>query len=327
MTTTPLRKELDRLARTHHGVVTREELLSIGWTGHAIDWAADTGVLRVLFPGIYRVNGAPDTWKGRAMAAQRRVERQARRRLPHEAEAIPLVAIAEQAAAHLHDLPGHARPQEITVVTSRRCRSSLVVVRMRRTFGAVDLVQVDRIPVVSLAWNATELAGVVRPRRFDDLISSLFASGRLRPGQLLGAAHRAQGVPGQARAIAAARRVEHTYRSNTEHVLYDAFVAAGITPSAVNEVVPTSGGLDPECDFLWYDEQVDVELDGPHHLLPSQRAHDRQRDRELRADGVDVHRFPVEEVDEDPTDVARRVAAVLEERRRARGDTEALQPR
>lgn len=316
MTTTRQRQRLDRLARAHHGVVTREELQSIGWTDHAIDWAVGTGVLRVLFPGVYRVNGAPDTWRGRAMAAQRRVDRQVRRRLPPDAALVPLVALAERAAAHLHGLPGHARPKPITLITSCRCRSSLVATRTRRSFAAVDLVEVDRIPAVSLAWNMTELAGLLSSRRYDDLVSGLFASDRLRPGQLLGAAHRAQGVPGQGQAIAAARRVEHTYRSNTEHVLFDAFLAVGLPPPDVNRVVATTSGLAPECDYVWEDEKVEVELDGPHHLLPSQRERDRRRDRALRQDGWSVHRFPVEEVDEDPEDVARRVATVLQERRR-----------
>lgn len=43
------------------------------------------------------------------------------------------------------------------------------------------------------------------------------------------------------------------------------------------------------------------------------------RDRILRADGWEVVRFPVEEVDDDPTDVAARVATILARRRPATG--------
>lgn len=315
MLTPSLRRRLAKLARTHHGVVTREELLGIGFTRRTIDLAVDRRLLVRLFPGVYRVNGAPDTWRGRALAAQRRVERHLRRKSA-EAPTPPLVAVGERAAAHLHGLPGHTRRPAITVVASHRCRSSLVTVRTRHSFTALDLVEVDRIPTVSVAWNMVELAGLLTTSRYADAVAHVFGSGALRPGQLLGAAHRAQGVPGRTRAISAAQNVKHTYRSGTERTLYEAFVAVGIPPSGVNEVVTTSSGLAPECDYFWCDEQVDVELDGPHHLLPSQRTHDRQRDRALRADGVEVYRIPVEEVDEDPVGVAQRVKAILEARSR-----------
>ena len=107
--------------------------------------------------------------------------------------------------------------------------------------------------------------------------------------------------------------VDHM-RSQAEHRLADAFHRLGLPPPACNQRVPTTAGPTYELDLAWHDERLDVEVDGPHHLLPSQRRQDRVRDRHLRADGWEVVRFPVEELDDDVEDVARRIGAALRRR-------------
>lgn len=313
---TELRHRLARIARRHHAVATREELLGEGLTDEAIEWALTTAQIEALFPGVYRINGAPDTWRTRAVAAQRRVERQLRRRNPVDAPK-PLAVIGGAAAAHLHGLPGYSRPPELTVVTSRRCRSTAANIQRRSSLSEIDVIKIDRIPATSLAWTCVEVAGNGGPHVRGDLVAHVLGTNRLRPGQLLGAAHRAEGVPGRgavaSEVTAITGAVSHA-RSVAEKALARTCGDLGLQMPALNRFVATTAGPIHELDLVWFDALVDVEVDGPHHLLPSQRRRDRQRDRELRTDGWEVVRFPVEEIDEDPVDVARRIGAVLTRR-------------
>ncbi len=144
-------------------------------------------------------------------------------------------------------------------------------------------------------------------------------SGPAGSGTVVGAAHRAD-VAGQAAVLdllrALAGPVNH-YRSGTEKRLVKACLALGLPTPRVNHRVRTTAGPAYELDAVWLDVRLDVEVDGPHHLLPSQRRRDRVRDRHLRGDGFEVARFPVEEVDDDPAEVAERIAAILARRERA----------
>lgn len=315
---TTLRRRVARLARRQHGIVTREELRELGLTDHTIDWALATSQLVALFPGVYRVNGAPDTWHGRALAAQRRVERQLRR-LDPTGTAPPLAVIGGDAAAHLHDLPGHGRAPKLTVVTSRRSRSRSVPVRCRPSLTEADVGEIDRVPVTSLAWTGVTTAARSDEDERRDLLAHLIGTGRLRHGQLVGAAHRAD-VAGRAAVLDLLRSmtgaVSH-YRSDAEKRLVAACAGLGLPAPLVNHRVRTTSGPEYELDAVWLDVRLDVEVDGPHHLLPSQRRRDRVRDRHLRDDGFEVARFPVEEVDDDPPEVAGRIAAILARRQRA----------
>lgn len=310
-----VRRKVLRLARRQHGIVTRAELLAAGMTSHAIDWGLSSGQLVRLFPGVYRVAGAPDSWAGRALAAQRHVTQQATRaRTLHP----PIVAVGGAAAAHVHGLPRHDRPPRIVVASSQRARVRKLLVAHRPALSVGDVTTVQSIPVTGLAWTAVARAAELGGTSGQDLLASLVGTGTLSVGQLVGAAHRADGVRGRGAVLAwlhtLGPRVDH-HRSGAERRLDHACAGLDIAPSARNLRVRTSDGARHELDLVWEEELLDVEVDGPHHLEPSQRARDRARDRALRADGWEVTRFPVEEVDEDPLDVARRIEKVLEQRR------------
>jgi len=58
-----------------------------------------------------------------------------------------------------------------------------------------------------------------------------------------------------------------------------------------------------------------VEIDGPHHLQPAQRAHDETRDRHLRAAGYDTLRFTHYEVMHDLDRVLSAIRSAVESRK------------
>jgi hypothetical protein len=62
-----------------------------------------------------------------------------------------------------------------------------------------------------------------------------------------------------------------------------------------------------EADLAIVEICLDIEVDGPHHLLPAQREKDQVRDRWMRRAGWEVERFSTELIDLRPVTFAARV--------------------
>ncbi|MBI2170287.1 MAG: type IV toxin-antitoxin system AbiEi family antitoxin domain-containing protein [Actinobacteria bacterium] len=60
---------LAQIATTHHGLVTRAQLIAAGFTDTMIMTRISRGWLEVVHPGVYRVAGSPHTWEQRLLAA------------------------------------------------------------------------------------------------------------------------------------------------------------------------------------------------------------------------------------------------------------------
>lgn len=306
MLTPQLRRDIGALAARHHGVVTREELLALGIGRHALAWAIRVCVLRRLFPGVYALNGAPDTWRMRAVAAHRRVDRQLRRKDPVD-RSPPLVAIGGASAAHIHELVGFGRAPGIVVSTSRRCRSRTVETATRHSLDPVDVTELDGITVTALAWTLLDVATTASRERVCDLVVQVLGRDRLGAAELAATAERATGVAGRHVVLEVLTDLTGRHRSLAEKRLADACIEVGLPPPDTNRTVKAAGRT-YELDLYWEDVRLDIEVDGPHHLLADQRQRDRRRDRHLRDDGFEVVRIPVEDIDDDPGEAARRVA-------------------
>ena len=74
-------------------------------------------------------------------------------------------------------------------------------------------------------------------------------------------------------------------------------------------LVEVNGTRLGEADLAVVQIRYDIEIDGPHHLLPAQRQRDDHRDRVMRRRaGWEVERFPTELIDLRPTMFKARVA-------------------
>ena len=71
--------------------------------------------------------------------------------------------------------------------------------------------------------------------------------------------------------------------------------------------VALHGRIVGEADLAVVEICLDIEVDGPHHLLPPQREKDQLRDRWMRRAGWEVERFPTELIDLRPVTFAARV--------------------
>lgn len=76
-----------------------------------------------------------------------------------------------------------------------------------------------------------------------------------------------------------------------------------------------------EADLPCVQLLLDVEVDGPHHLLPAQQGRDQRRDRLARQAGWTVERFPTELIDLDPSGFERQVGNVVDGLVRRRAGT------
>jgi very-short-patch-repair endonuclease len=104
------------------------------------------------------------------------------------------------------------------------------------------------------------------------------------------------------------------FRSRMEMRLYEAMRRRGLPEPRVNRLTQV-GNRYYEFDFLFVDGQLVVEADGPHHRLPSRAAEDAERDRYVRAHGLEVLRFDDDDIDRSADTCALSVEQTIDERR------------
>lgn len=172
------------------------------------------------------------------------------------------------------------------------------------------------LPVAGVDWALGDLAREVGDR---DLARAVAAACRKRTTSLerWTASVEARGTfVGSARANRVARALGgELVHSGAEGLLREALRTLGERPHAEPYDLYAGGVLIAQLDVAFLVEKVDVEVDGPHHFLPEQVLRDRKRDARVRAEGWEVLRFTVFEVEADPIGVARQIIAALRRRR------------
>jgi very-short-patch-repair endonuclease len=71
-----------------------------------------------------------------------------------------------------------------------------------------------------------------------------------------------------------------------------------------------------EADFVWWDQRLIVEIDGPHHFLRSVAERDRVRDADLLVEGFRTLRFTERRLVGTPAAIAWTVLRTLGAERR-----------
>jgi very-short-patch-repair endonuclease len=86
----------------------------------------------------------------------------------------------------------------------------------------------------------------------------------------------------------------------------DVFHALGFPKAIANVKV-----LGHEVNAYWPQFKLIAEVDGPPHERPRAKRRDRRRDRELRAAGYTVLRFPTAEIEQRPETVIAAIQAAM----------------
>jgi very-short-patch-repair endonuclease len=262
------------LAREQHGVVSRSDLLGLGFSAKAIRHRVESGRLRPLWRGVYAVGWTPLTPEGRWMAAVLACGDGA--------------ALSHRSAAALWGIGREDRVIEMTTKRRGKIRRAGIRVHRRPAMPERSIVRCHGIPVTSPVQTLIDLTTVEKIGRVERAVNEADKLDLIDPEALRDALDGFVGVPG-AKALRAMLD-RHTFR------LSDSELEVRFRPlaSAAGLALPLSKHwvLGYEVDFWFPAHRLVVETDGlRYHRTPSQQARAARRDQKHTAAGLRVVRF------------------------------------
>lgn len=263
------------LARRQHGVLTRRDLLGLGFTAKGIRHRVARGRLHAVGHGVYAVGRHELTREGEWMAAVLACGRGA--------------ALSHRSAGALWGMAVE-RPGRIDVSVARHCqlRRSGIRVRSRQSLSARDLTIYRGIPLTRPVRTLIDLATELPPNRLERAVNEADKRKRVDPDSLRRALDGYAGQPG----VKALRTLldRHTFRLTDDEleVLFRPIAAAaGLPVPQTKQIVNRF-----EVDFFWPDLGLVVETDGwRYHRTPAAQTRDALRDQVHTASGLTPIRF------------------------------------
>ena len=293
------------LARRQYGVVSRAQLLALGFTVDAIQHRLDTGRLHVVHRGVYAVGRPELCIRGRWMAAVLAAGEGAR-------------LCGQSMAEHLgiRDRLGGA----VEVVIPARCSRRVSGVHIHRSdIDPAHRIEHGGIPGVSAVVAMIQIAPRLSLGELERAINQADKKGLVDPERLRTALDGFAGTAG-VRPLREAldRRTYAMSRSELERRFRSIARRAGLPKP---ETCVMHNGW--EVDFLWRDLGLVVETDGlRYHRTPAEQNRDRRRDQAHLAAGDTPLRFTHGQVHYEPEHVEltlRAVAARLRREERSKG--------
>jgi hypothetical protein len=281
-------RPISQLAGRQHGVVSRRQLLGLGFGRHAISHRIETGRLHRLQSGVYAVGHKALSSESRWMAGV----------LAGGDETV----LSHRSAATLWGLRKHLQPT-IEVTSPRSTRSTPSLRRHCAQLRRDEVTSRRGIPVTTVSRTLFDLAAAVSAPDFErSMREAEVLRLPLRPSlQELLIRHPRRRGTGMVRATL--ERLSLLPGGVTRSPLEDRFLrfaaAAGL-PMPETNVVLEIDGQTYEADCLWRERRLILELDG--HEVHGTRAafeNDRERDRRLQAAGWTVIRATHRQLTED----------------------------
>jgi very-short-patch-repair endonuclease len=245
------------LAARQYGVISLTQALALGITRSAVKRRVAAQQWETLLPGVYRIRGAPVTYRQRLIAAT--------------LWAGPSSAASHRSAAVLHQLDGvRAGPPEITVPDGRTARSDCVLVHRTVALPEVDRGEVDGIPVTSAARAVIDLAADLDDELLLAAVESGFRMGLYRASFLswrldeLGGPGRSGS--GRLRGLLEERGRGAAALQYRLEVKTWRLLVASVHPRPQRQHPVRIDGTTYRLDFAWPDHRVAVECEGfdPH---------------------------------------------------------------
>ena len=291
------------LARRQHGVVSRRQLLSLGWRPEAIKHRVARGRLHPVRRGVYAVGRPALARNGHWMAAILLCRPDAF--LSHETAAqLWGVGAAVQHGGTIHlSVPAHRRPggRGICVHRARLPRS--------------DRSEREGLPVTAPIRTVLDLAASLDSRKLERLVNEMDKVGLIDPESLRSGLDDRADQPG----VAALRalldgQVFTLTDSELERRFLRLVVGAGLPRPLTQQNV---NGF--RVDFFWPELGLVVETDGlRYHRTATQQSRDRTRDQRHVAAGLVALRFTHFQVTFEARRVVDTLRRVAERQRLAR---------
>lgn len=290
------------LARRQHGVVTRAQLLQLGFSSQAITHRLAKGRLHRLWAGVYAVGRPQVTRHGRWMAAV--------------LSCGPEAVLSHESAAALWGIRRDGeRVIEISVPAPLTRRRRGIRVHRRAAPDADDVGRCSGIPLTQPICTLVDLAARLPANQLEAAVNEADKRDLIDPETLrsgledLGGR---RGVPALRRVLD--RRTFTLTDSELERRFLPIARRAGLTKPDTGRRV---NGF--KVDFHWPDLGLVVETDGlRYHRTPAQQARDRLRDQAHASAGVTSLRFTHAQIAYEPDHVQATLTAVAQRLRAAR---------
>jgi very-short-patch-repair endonuclease len=270
------------LVNGQDGVISRAQLLVLGVAARTIQHWRAGGLLHDIHLGVYAWGHRAISWRGRCVAALLACGDGA--------------VISHAAAAVLHGLM-KPRPT-IDVISAHRRRGDATLRVHREALSAHEITEREGIRVTTVERTLFDLCD---PR----LVTEAIARGLTTLSALGDFVDRKRGVPGVRRFARVIGLPQ--YRSGFERLFHRWLRARGFPEPAVNARVGRR-----TFDFVWFEQRLIVETDGPHHRTPAALADDERAAAEAARHGFSVLRVPEEGFGHRAEQVERQIRAALD---------------
>ena len=287
-----LEQELARLAGSTHGVVTRAQLLSAGFTRDEITKRVRKGALLREYRGVYRVGHRAPSLEARYLAAVYACGDGA--------------LLSGRAAAHLLGILGGPPPKpEVTTRTERHIPG--VKTHRSRSMHPLDAQFWRGVPVTSVARTIVDLAATLTTEQLARVCHEAGIRHNTKPIEVEALLHRRPNTRGARNVRRILTGDERVTLSALERRFLMLLTQAGLPLPITNR---PAGHRRVDC--RWPQHHLTVELDGyRYHSSRHAWEHDRRREREAFARGDDFRRYTYGDVFEQPRPMLAELRAVL----------------
>lgn len=272
------------LAGRQHGIVTRQQLLALGFSSRSIEHRRKTGRLHLVARGVYAIGWPALDQRRRWMAAVLACGEDA--------------ALSHRSAAALLGI-GTELPGRIDVSVLRRCelRRPGLLIRGRRSLTAGDIGLSEGIPVTSPTRTLIDLTTELDIVTVERAVNDADKRNLVDPESLRLALDRYAGEPGARPLRKLLDKLTFRLSDSDLEIYFRRIVSAARLPMPLSKQRVN----DFEVDFFWPDLGLVVETDGlRYHRTPSAQTRDTRRDRAHVMAGMTPLRFTHYEVRYEP---------------------------
>ena len=291
------------LAGRQFGLVTHRQLLRLGFSSGSIARSSKALRLHRVHRGVYAVGHRVLSDHGRCLAAVMASGRGA--------------VVSHSAAAWLWGLlPGCPKTIDVTVPRHGGNRAEIAL-HHSSTLAPAEHGRFGPIPVTALPRTLLDVAATTSPRLTWNVVDRAERRGVLDLAEIDAMLKRRRAHRGAARLrkALAIYREPGFFRARSERLFRRLVKKAGLRPPLINTWIDRF-----EIDAYWEEERFAVEIDGwETHRGRRAFEDDRLRQEEMKLAGIDAIRISARRIETEPAAVGRRLAILLERRRRELG--------
>lgn len=292
-----------RLASRQHGVLTRRQATERGLSAKQVCGRLSRGEWSRIYPSVFRVEGAPLTWRQTLKGASLWAERG--------------YALSHTTAGELWGFPAFRGLGAVELSTTRRLRDPNVVTHHVDVLDPRDIASRECFRVTSVGRTLLDLAAALDAQQTRELVEDalrrkLTTVDRLE--QLLARNSGARGVHVLRALVWEFSGGDGPTESVLERRVEDLVLSAGL-PAPRRQRTVLAGKRVRRLDFVFPEAKVIVEADGyAWHSTPEAFEKDRERRNALTRRGYIVLQWTWRALEERPGELLAELAEVLARR-------------